>query len=91
MKVDLGLITLRLAVQDLEPPSTWTPPRYLGWAPIERIFVGIEDYRNRVSPGWCAIPSENGETRFLAFIRACFHIATHLQPLLVWAMAKISV
>ena len=34
-----------LAVQDLEPPPTWTPPRYLGWAPIERIFVG---YRQKI-------------------------------------------
>jgi len=29
-----------LAVENLEPPPTWTPPRYLGWAPVERIFVG---------------------------------------------------
>lgn len=29
-----------LAVQDLEPAPTWTPPRYIGWAPVERIFAG---------------------------------------------------
>lgn len=29
-----------LDVQDLEPAPTWSPPRYLGWTPMERIFAG---------------------------------------------------
>ena len=29
-----------LDVEKLSPAPTWTPPRYLGWTPVERIFVG---------------------------------------------------
>ena len=29
-----------LAVQELTPPPGWTAPQFIGWAPIERIFVG---------------------------------------------------
>ncbi len=29
-----------LDVERLSPAPTWTPPRYLGWTPVERIFVG---------------------------------------------------
>jgi hypothetical protein len=29
-----------LDVQNLTPAPGWTQPQYLGWAPIERIFVG---------------------------------------------------
>jgi len=29
-----------LEVQNLTPAPGWTKPQYLGWAPIERIFVG---------------------------------------------------
>ena len=29
-----------LDMQNLEPAPTWTAPRYIGWAPIERIFIG---------------------------------------------------
>ena len=35
-----------LAVQDLEPAPTWSAPHYLGWTPIERIFVG---YRQKTT------------------------------------------
>jgi hypothetical protein len=34
-----------LAVQELASAPGWTKPRYLGWAPIERIFVG---YRKKI-------------------------------------------
>ncbi len=33
-----------LDVQNLPPAPGWTPPQFIGWAPIERIFVG---YRRR--------------------------------------------
>ena len=29
-----------LDVQNLPPAPGWTPPRFSGWSPIERIFVG---------------------------------------------------
>ena len=35
-----------LDVQNLEPAPTWTKPRYIGWAPIERIFVGYRQKTN---------------------------------------------
>jgi cell wall-associated NlpC family hydrolase len=34
-----------LAVEQLIPAPGWTQPRYLGWAPVERIFSG---YRHKV-------------------------------------------
>jgi hypothetical protein len=33
-----------LDVQNLTPPPDWSQPQFIGWAPIERIFVG---YRNK--------------------------------------------
>ena len=33
-----------LDVQDLTPPPGWSQPQFIGWTPIERIFVG---YRRR--------------------------------------------
>jgi hypothetical protein len=33
------------AVQNLTPPPGWSQPQFIGWAPIERIFVG---YRQKV-------------------------------------------
>ncbi len=35
-----------LDVQDLTPAPGWTQPQYLGWTPIERIFVG---YRQKLA------------------------------------------
>jgi len=29
-----------LAVQNLTPPLGWSQPQFIGWTPIERIFVG---------------------------------------------------
>lgn len=29
-----------LAVENLEPAEGWTQPRYIGWAPVERILEG---------------------------------------------------
>ncbi len=29
-----------LAVQDLAPAPTWSAPRYVGWAPVERVLQG---------------------------------------------------
>ncbi len=29
-----------LAVEQLDPPEGWTRPKYIGWAPVERIFEG---------------------------------------------------
>ncbi len=29
-----------LDVQDLTPPPGWSQPQFIGWTPIERIFVG---------------------------------------------------
>jgi hypothetical protein len=33
-------------VQNLTPPPGWTKPHYLGWVPIERIFVGYRERSN---------------------------------------------
>jgi len=35
-----------LDVQDLTPPPGWSQPQFIGWTPIERIFVG---YRQKAA------------------------------------------
>lgn len=36
------------AVEALEPPPGWSRPRYLGWAPVERILVGMQARNDQI-------------------------------------------